>query len=70
MKKFLAKMNYWELIIGIFIGMFLGLAVFSALVPSGVDMIKLYHLEKGGPNNKPIDLSRVSTSTKDFEIGR
>jgi hypothetical protein len=47
MKRILEKINYWELFIGIAIGMGIGIVVFSALVPSGLQMIKLYHLDDG-----------------------
>ncbi len=62
-RKFLAKFDIVSVIVGGFLGMFIALAIFSALVPSGLDMIKLYYPERAG-------LNRVSTSTKDFEISR
>lgn len=38
-------MSFWNLFIGIIVGAGLGLALFSALVPSGLDMIKVYHMQ-------------------------
>lgn len=46
MKKILEKIDIRSFVAGIIIGLFLGLAVFSALVPSGLDMAKLYFPEK------------------------
>lgn len=45
LKQLSVKINFWNLFIGIVIGFAVGIYVFSMLVPSGVDMIKLYHLE-------------------------
>lgn len=40
-----SKVSFWNLFIGIIVGAGLGLALFSALVPSGLDMIKVYHMQ-------------------------
>ncbi len=46
MKKIFAKVNFWNLFIGIAIGAGVGMYMFTLLVPSGLDMIRLYNMEK------------------------
>ncbi len=45
LKRIVAKADFWNLFIGIVIGFGVGVYVFSLLVPSGWDLIKMYHME-------------------------
>lgn len=47
MNTIFAKLNFWNLFIGITLGVGVSVLLFSALVPSGADMITLYHLKDG-----------------------
>lgn len=46
MKKILAKVNFWNLFIGIIIGAGVGMYAFSELVPSGLEYAQQYHMDK------------------------
>lgn len=39
------KINFWNLFIGLVLGFGISMCLFSYLVPSGLDMIRAYHLE-------------------------
>jgi hypothetical protein len=47
MKTIIAKFNFWNFLIGIIVGAGVGIYMFSLLVPSGYDMMVLYHLKDG-----------------------
>lgn len=64
MKKFFTKSNFWSGFIGLFIGIAASMALFSALVPSGAEMIRIYHLEKRSQANALTgDITVNGTST-------
>lgn len=46
MKKFFQNLNFKGVLIGLIIGAFVSLFIFSALVPSGVDMIRVYNMKR------------------------
>ncbi len=46
MKNIITKMNFWNLFIGVVVGFFLGVCFLSFLVPSGADMIRIYHTQQ------------------------
>ncbi len=46
MKQILSKINYWNLGVGMLFGFIFGVCLVSFLVPSGLDMIRVYHMEQ------------------------
>ena len=46
MKKIIQSLNAKSLVIGWVLGFFISLFIFSALVPSGPDMIRVYNMQK------------------------
>jgi uncharacterized protein (DUF305 family) len=63
MKNIVKKVNFWNLFIGIVVGLFAGLFVFSWLVPSGDEAIMFYKIDKKNGIDKMMEAG--STTYRD-----
>ena len=56
-KEYIGKLQIKSIVFGIIAGVFLSLAIFSALVPYGGDMIRVYNMQKFSNMSKNRDTS-------------
>ena len=55
--EYIGKLHFKSLVFGMIAGVFVALAIFSFLVPNGVDMIRVFNLERVSKINKNGDMS-------------